>query len=231
MKKNFSLIFLFLIISIHSQTINNEKSQLWIGIITNTKINQKFSWWNDTHFVPQNFGIVRTGLTYNFNNRFKNNLTAGVAYAVFYPLENQTIYGKEWRPWLQGTMNLKDTYFDYLLRLRYEARLRAVIIDNTFQNEFNFNNRIRLMLQARHFFGTSKNFYWMISDEVLFNFGNTINNKIRLDQNRISGGIGYKYHQTTFQLDYMNQMILSNKIKTYTMNHNLQLLIFHNFNF
>jgi hypothetical protein len=226
------LIFIsFFTISIQSQTFNNEKTQLWIGLITNTKISNHYSWWNDAHIVPQNFGIVRTGLTYNFNNRFKNNLTAGIAHAIYYPSENQTVYGKELRPWLQSTMNFKDSYFEYLFRLRYEARFKAKILNNILQNEFNFNNRIRLMFQARHFFGTSKNFYWMISDEVIYNFGNSINHNVRIDQNRISGGIGYKYQQTTFQLDYMNQIIFSNNKNTYNLNHNLQLLIFHNFSF
>jgi hypothetical protein len=86
-----------------------------------------------------------------------------------------------------------------------------------------------LMFQARHFFVTSKDFYWMISDEVLINSGNLINNYERLDQNRISLGIGYKHKQTTIQLDYMNQMILSNKNSIYNMNHNLQVLVLHNF--
>lgn len=229
MKSFFSLLFLFLFISTHSQTINNQKSQLWLGVITNTKINENYSWWNDLHFIPENFGIIRTGLTYNFNNKFKNNITAGVAYLVYSPIENQTVYGKEWRPWLQSNVNFKDSFFDYLLRFRYEARIRAVILENTLQNEFNFNNRIRLMFQARHFFVTSKDFYWMISDEVLINSGNLINNYERLDQNRISLGIGYKHKQTTIQLDYMNQMILSNKNSIYNMNHNLQVLVLHNF--
>ncbi|MFY7811568.1 MAG: DUF2490 domain-containing protein, partial [Flavobacterium sp.] len=114
-------------------------------------------------------------------------------------------------------------------RLRYEARFKEIILNNTLQNEFNFINRIRLMLQNRHFFANKKNFYWMISDEILINTGSLIQDHIRIDQNRFSTGIGYKYFQTTFQIDYMNQLILSNKNNTFNMTHNLQFLIFHQF--
>ena len=231
MKFFLKIILFYSFYGVFAQNISNEKSQLWLGYITNTKISEHYSWWNDAHLVPKNFGIIRTGLTYNFNNIFKNNLTTGIAFAIFAPLENQTVYGKEWRPWMQSTMSFKDTYFDYLLRLRYEARFRAKIIDNTLQNEFNFNHRIRLMLQTRHYFGESKNYFWMLADEILINSGHSVNNSVRLDQNRISAGLGYKFKQTTVQLDYMNQMILSQKTNEYSMNHNLQILVFQNFSF
>ena len=87
------------------------------------------------------------------------------------------------------------------------------------------------MLQAKHYFGITKKYYWLLSDEVLFNSGQLIQEPIRLDQNRISTGIGYKYKQTTFQLDYMNQLILSQKTNNYSINHNLQILVFQNFSF
>ena len=71
----------------------------------------------------------------------------------------------------------------------------------------------------------------MLADEILINSGHSVNNSVRLDQNRISAGLGYKFKQTTVQLDYMNQMILSQKTNEYSMNHNLQILVFQNFIF
>jgi hypothetical protein len=68
-----------------------------------------------------------------------------------------------------------------------------------------------------------------ISDEVLFNLGNEVKNKMRLDQNRISIGGGLQMKKMTFQLAYMNQLIENSQIFEFKMTHNLQLLIFHNF--
>ena len=71
MKNYIYMIAIFTSIATHCQSINNQKSQLWFGFLTNTKINNQYTWWNDAHFIPQNFAILRSGLTYNFNNKFK----------------------------------------------------------------------------------------------------------------------------------------------------------------
>jgi hypothetical protein len=69
----------------------------------------------------------------------------------------------------------------------------------------------------------------MFSDEILVNVGAEIKNKFRLDQNRVSAGAGIQLKKMTFQLAYMNQLIESPNVLDFRMNHNLQLLVFHNF--
>ncbi len=101
------------------------------------------------------------------------------------------------------------------------------------QNEFNFNFRLRYLFQARYFLNQEPdaNYKWflMASDEVLVNIGKEIKDGIRLDQNRISIGAGVQFKNTTIQLAYMNQLIESNTTFNFRMNHNLQLLVFQNF--
>ena len=71
----------------------------------------------------------------------------------------------------------------------------------------------------------------MASDEILFNAGHEIKNNFRMDQNRISLGAGYQIKNMTFQIAYMNQVVESNTDYTFKMNHNLQIFVFHNFDF
>ena len=215
----------------NSQQITGEKGQIWVGYITQSKITDNISWWNDVHWVPESFGLARTGITYHFGKKNQMTTTFGYAFGKIYPPEGNETFRPEHRLWGQTTLSHKHTNFSFLHRLRYEGRFRGKIIEDHLQNEFNFNYRLRYLLQARYYFKNQKkgNFYLMASDEVLFNAGHEIKNNFRLDQNRISLGIGYQLKKMTFQLAYMNQMVESNANYTFKMNHNLQLLVFHNF--
>lgn len=214
-----------------SQNKINEKQQIWLGYITQTKLSYHLSWWNDAHWVPESFGIVRTGLIYHFGKEKQFTATFGYAFATFYPPEGKSTFRPEHRPWGQSTYQHQYNSFTFLHRLRYEARYREIIVDDNLQNEFNFNYRFRYLLQMRYFLKTEKTgkLFLTASDELLFNAGSEIKNSFRLDQNRISAGLGYQYKNVTFQLAYMNQLIESNVDNTFKMNHNLQLLVFHHF--
>lgn len=215
----------------NSQQITGEKGQIWVGYITQSKITNDLSWWNDVHWVPESFGLARTGITYHFGKKNQMTTTLGYAFGKIYPPEGNETFRPEHRLWGQTTLSHKHTNFSFLHRLRYEGRFRGKIIEDHLQNEFNFNYRLRYLLQARYYFKNQKkgNFYLMASDEVLFNAGHEIKNNFRLDQNRISLGIGYQLKKMTFQLAYMNQMVESNANYTFKVNHNLQLLVFHSF--
>ncbi len=228
-----SILAVLLITSqiVFSQKITDEKRQYWIGYLTQTKISKPISIWNDFHWVPESFFIARTGLTYHFDNKLKTTTTLGYAHAWFYPSEGNDTYRPEHRIFGQTTFSHKKNSFSFFHRIRYEARFRGVIVDDFLQNEFNFNYRFRYLFQSRYFFTTDKigNWFAVASDEILFNAGHEIKNNFRLDQNRISLGLGYQTKNMTFQLVYMNQLIESNTEFSFRMNHNLQLLVFHNF--
>lgn len=228
-----SILFLFLtcFVETYSQNKITENQQLWFGYITQSKITDNLSWWNDVHWVPESFGLARTGITYHFGKKNQMTSTVGYAFGKIYPPEGNETFRPEHRLWGQTTLSHKHDDFSFLHRLRYEGRFRGKIIEDHLQNEFNFNYRLRYLLQARYYFKNQKKgkFYLMASDEVLFNLGDEIKNNFRLDQNRISLGGGYQLKKMTFQLAYMNQLIESNSSYTFKMNHNVQLLIFHRF--
>jgi len=214
-----------------SQNKITENQQLWLGYITESKFSESFSWWNDTHWVPESFLIVRTGLTYHFGEKYKMTSTLGYGHTWIYPPEGSSTFRPEHRPWGQTTLSHQFNSIRFFHRLRYEARFRGLIVDDYLQNEFNFNYRFRYLLQARYYFKNQEKgkLYLMASDEILFNAGQEIKNNFRLDQNRISLGIGYQIKKMTFQIAYMNQLVESNTNFTFRMNHNLQILVFHNF--
>ncbi len=211
-----------------------ENEQLWIGYLTQSKISKNYSLWNDTHWVPNNFYIIRTGLTYHFDNKLKTTTTLGYALAWFYPPEGQETFKFEQRPWGQTTISHSSKSFNFFHRLRYEARFRSVIVGDERTSDYDFNFRFRYLFQAKLYFKNQPNsnrFYALISDEIMFNAGDEITNEFRFDQNRIALGLGYQTKNMTFQLAYMKQVILANTTDTHKVNHNLQIFIFHNFDF
>lgn len=227
-----SLFFLFSQ-TLFSQFSETENEQLWIGYLTQTKISKNYSLWNDTHWIPDNFYIIRTGLTYHFENKLKTTTTLGYALAWFYPPEGNETFRLEQRIWGQTTSAHANTTFNFFHRFRYEARFRKIIIDDRSTSNYNFNYRFRYLFQMRYNFknqpNTGNRFYALASDEIMFNAGEEITNNFRLDQNRFSLGMGYQTKHMSFQVAYMKQLILSNTSDTFKGNNNLQLFIFHNF--
>jgi hypothetical protein len=212
--------------------ISSTANRLWIGYIADVKINDSWSIWNDAHWVPDGFAIARTGLSYKFKNT-NIKTTLGYGFLLQYPTAEGKPFRPEHRPWGQTTLTHKNDKWSYLHRLRYEARYREIILGDQLQNEFNFNYRLRYLFQSRYFLPTTRTkeqkWFLMFSDEILVNVGAEIKNKFRLDQNRVSAGAGIQLKKMTFQLAYMNQLIESPNVLDFRMNHNLQLLVFHNF--
>lgn len=227
----FAFLFFYTIVFSQSET---ENEQLWIGYLTQSKISKNYSLWNDTHWVPDNFYIIRTGLTYHFDNKLKTTTTLGYALAWFYPMEGKETFKFEQRPWGQTTISHSSKSFNFFHRLRYEARFRSVIVADERTSDYDFNFRFRYLFQAKLYFKNQPNsnrFYALVSDEIMFNAGDEITNEFRFDQNRIALGLGYQTKNMTFQLAYMKQVILANTTDTHKVNHNLQIFIFHNFDF
>lgn len=55
-----------------------ERNQLWLGWMTSGKISDKISLWNDFHYVPETFLVLRTGISYHVLPNFT--VTGGYAY-------------------------------------------------------------------------------------------------------------------------------------------------------
>ena len=237
--RGFKFIWIFITVfcfqTLFSQTNETENEQIWMGYLTQSKISKNYSLWNDTHWVPDNFYIIRTGLTYHFENKFKTTTTLGYALAWFYPVENNETFRLEQRIWGQTTSVHSSSTFNFFHRLRYEARFRKTIIEDRATSDYNFNYRVRYLFQMRYNFEinpkTGSRFYTLASDEIMCNAGKEITNNFRLDQNRVTLGFGYQTKNMSFQLAYMKQLILANTSDATKINNNLQLFIFHNFDF
>ena len=233
------LVYFFIVLSIlytnksFGQKITNHDERVWLGYLTTTRVSNHFSLWNDAHWVSHGFGIVRTGLSYHFNNKPNMVTTLGYAHLWIYPAAGNKTFRPEHRLWGQTTATHKYSDFNFFHRLRYEARFRQTIVADHLMDEFNFNYRLRYLFQTKYNLTQRKDakqkFYALVSDEVLYNLGKEIKSDFRLDQNRFSAGAGCSIKNVTIQLAYMNQLVKAAATDTYSMNHHAQLMVFHNF--
>ncbi|MDP5091827.1 MAG: DUF2490 domain-containing protein, partial [Polaribacter sp.] len=127
--KRITKIGCFLLILFQSfQSFSQEdfiyENQVWVGYITDTKISDKMSLWNDAHYVPESFLILRTGATYrfNFSEKVKGSTTLGFARLWLYSRNEATPTKNEFRPWGQTTASFKLHKFTITNRFRYDAR-------------------------------------------------------------------------------------------------------------
>uniref|UniRef100_UPI00404AF6D0 DUF2490 domain-containing protein n=1 Tax=Flavobacterium sp. TaxID=239 RepID=UPI00404AF6D0 len=214
----------------NAQTIAKEQNRLWFGYMTETKIANHFSWWNDTHWAPESFFLIRTGLTYHFDNKFKTSTTLGYARLWIYPSEKEYVtFRPEHRIWGQTVSSISKNNHKHLFRFRYEARFRHHLANDELIEGYNFNWRFRFMYQFKHYFPTeNKNkFYGVLADEYLLHYGEEITNTFRMDQNRLSLGFGYQMDNISLQLGYMNIISQPNTSQDLTMKHTLVLWVFH----
>lgn len=232
--------FCFFLLLVFSSSLSfgqrlQHTQQYWTGYMTQGKISDRWSLWNDSHWVPESFFLLRTGATYHFKSKHRLSLTAGFAKLWIYPAQPYLhTFRPENRPWAQIVFQQQPNVIKHLQRFRVDARFRRNIQDDVLQEGFNFNWRLRYMYQARYDFNPNQNknyFYTSVSNEVLFNLGNEIENNFRMDQNRLQLALGFQKNQMAFQLGYMNFMTLSNQSSQLTMKHTLTAWVFHAFDF
>lgn len=198
-----------------------ENNQLWLGYMTSAMISDKYSIWNDFHYVPEGFGVIRTGLTRHYSN---HSLTAGYAFAWLTPGGDKTTLNRhEHRPWMQLQFNLpvnKRTTF--IQRFRYEARFRENVLNGEVTDGYVFTNRVRFLVSLKHTLGKTEGRttvpYLAVSDEVLLNFGENAYNAF--DQNRISLSFGLQQKNIQYQIGLMNRYVQAAPGK-YVLNHTL----------
>lgn len=229
------LLILFQSVQSFSQEDFIYENQVWVGYITDTKVSDKFSIWNDAHYVPESFLILRTGATYrfNFSEKVKGSTTLGFARLWLYSRNETTPTKNEYRPWGQTTASFSWNKFRITNRFRYDARFKQRMVNNVLLDEFEFNWRWRYFLMASYPISTNteKNTEWYAYsyNEILFDSGKNITNGFRLNQNRFTVGVGYKFDNMKIQVGYINMIknppVSGNKIMANTA----MLMVFHNF--
>lgn len=205
--------------------------QLWLGYMTQTRVSDRASLWNDAHFVPSSFYIVRTGATVHPTE--STALTAGYAYLGL-PAGSLTRDFKrtEHRPWGQGVYSGAVTDgIRIVQRFRYDARFRRNVADGALADGFGLTHRLRFLVTLRFdvdrlSFGGGWTPFVSVGDEVLLNFGRDIVYN-HMDQNRATAMIGAARRGVTVQAGYMNRLVQLPTGHQLVMNHTAVLWVFH----
>ncbi len=212
-----------------TSTVTHQQ-QLWLGYMTSQRLTKRFSLWNDAHFVPQGFYVLRTGLTLHHRERLS--LTGGYAYLGLPAGITRDLKRPEHRPWGQvvATAPLLG-HWQWLFRLRYDARFRRRIAQGELQPGYGFNHRIRFLTQFRHdfrqwAFAQDVVPFAAISNEVLLNAGREIVYN-HLDQNRFTVAIGARRRGLQVQTGYMHRFVQLPAGDRKVANHTLVVWVFH----
>lgn len=207
------------------------KQQIWLGYMTSTYINPKYSLWNDFHFVPGGFFVARTGLT---RTTKYVNLTAGYGFLLL-PISTSTstLKRSEHRPWSQVliTIPLSDR-IRFIQRTRYDARFRQDIVNGERTNTYSFTNRFRFSAGFRINGPLWKETlipFMSISDEILLNAwsGKSVQT---FDQNRIQISVGIQSGKIQYQIGYMNRFVQTGPNR-FTENHMVLFWVTHSIRF
>lgn len=197
-------------------------NQFWFGYMSSTRLNTRYSWWNDFHYAPQGFFVARTGITRDIKSV---NVTAGYAFLLLptYP-GNSQLQRKEQRPWAEIFFTLPvNKSIQFIQRYRYEARFKENIKDSMVTDGYTFTNRVRLFLGLRKNFTLTENAkitpFILIADELLINFGDQITYNT-FDQNRVLLSLGIQKGNTQYQVSYMNRFVQTG-VSEFTENHML----------
>jgi hypothetical protein len=209
------------------------RHQLWLGYMTQTRLSERYGWWNDAHLVPGSFYVLRTGLTYRWTERL--HATLGYAYlGLALSSENRELKRPEHRPWGQMGYNQRFAqHWSFTARWRQDARFRRNVTNGQLAPGYGFANRSRLLVGLRRDFpelglGEHAVPYATLGNEVLVEW--TFSGA-RLDQNRVIVGIGLARRDVSLQLSYMNRYVqlAPGAASRGVMNHTLVLWLFQNF--
>ena len=150
----------FLLITFLPFFVNGQaqfRSESWWGLMTSGQIGERWSFWMDTHYVPEIFLIVRSGLTYHTP---KDNFNFTVGYAnlgLTTPFSEGRLIRPERRPWGQVIFRVPGaTRYGVSFRFRYDARFRNQFDNETLLDGFDFNHRLRFNSVIRYNLGRSE---------------------------------------------------------------------------
>lgn len=214
-----------------SESQVKQQGQVWLAYMTQTRFTNLLSLWNDFHFVPDGFFVLRTGLTFHLPENI--NATAGYAY-VGLPMGQLApeLKRPEHRPWMQVVHSHPlGEKWSLSQRVRYDARFRHRVEGGELSSGYGFSHRVRFLLSLkRNFpelaFGDEFLPFLTLSNEVLLNFGEDVVYN-HLDQNRVSASLGLSRKALSLQVGYMNRYVQLANGHDKVMNHTLLLWVTH----
>lgn len=236
MKKHIFILFL-LIASFSAQAqdekeINNQV-QFWTSVNSTWRLSDHWGVMGDFHvrrndfLKDPNFYFLRLGGVYWFNDKIS--LAGGGArlWLAQPALDGGWNYAVENRIYQQLLWRSVNGRAKFLQRIRNEQRWHEVLNPDGSVNRIRFSNRVRFLFSAAiRIFEDEKKPRLVLSDEILFHFGNEIVYNT-FDQNRLFVGINHKMGKGwSFDAGYM--MVYQQKYSgyQYDMNHTIRLFFY-----
>lgn len=183
--KHWLFITAFWIFAFTANGQGSAQAEVWGGYITSIKINERWSVWNDFHYVPTAFWANRHGMTYRLGNGAQ--VTGGYAFVLTATSFSSQLQRREHRPWAQyEIVKPWGERMGWRARLRYDRRIRDGIAGNDFSGDWVAYNRWRLMLSTRYklrSYPNGRSLQLHLLNELLANNGRNFNG-YWLDQNR-----------------------------------------------
>jgi len=236
------ILFSFAAITLSAQKTVTEDGQTWLAFFNQSRFSERWGLWTDVHFRlkndfvndPSTF-IFRAGPMYYLTDDVR--ITTAYNFINHFPDEaHKNISQPEHRLMQQVQWFTKIKQSRLMQWVRLEERWRQKIKnDDELAEGFNFNWRMRynfaLFVPLSSKGLGAGGFQFLVNDEVMFNFGETIVYNY-FDQNRFFLGLVYQStDHSQFQLGYMNvfqQLAAGNR---YREQHAIRLFYFHNFDF
>lgn len=222
-----------LLISILCSTLwaqNSHISESWGGYITQIRLNDRISIWNDAHFVPYNFIIHRHGMSYHFKNGAR--LSGGYAHLYQAPPLGGGFDRDEMRPWwqIQHALPLSKKWL-LGLRFRHDMRFREQIVSGLVNEDtFLFNHRFRFLTNFRLFLPNKNPAY-----RLHLNFRNEYHHDIGADvhngmnQNRTALMLGIAMKDRTILTGYQVRTFELRATDSFRYNHGFVFWFIQNF--
>jgi hypothetical protein len=170
MRRGFLVFLFFIHFSGFAQREVRVNDEVWFGLMTSGQIAPRWSFWLDSHHVPELFFILRGGLTYHSANQ-KFAITGGYAgLGLTTPFSDGKLIRPERRPWGQIVYRVPSSSdLSLSLRYRHDMRYRARFNSTEIIDGFWLNHRMR--------FNASLRYNWKNRLSPHFNFSNTLFNE------------------------------------------------------
>jgi hypothetical protein len=159
--KKVIFLFMYFVLSTFSIVSAQQEFQYnyetWWGVMSSVRVSQRWSVWNDAHFVDETFFIYRTGMTFH-NKRDNIVTTAGYSWLkLTTPLSEGKLIRTEHRPWMQTIFRIPSSKkLSTGFRFRYDARFIQNLESGQLAEGFSFNHR------------------WRFNNALRYNWGNVI---------------------------------------------------------
>ncbi|MDQ3110893.1 MAG: DUF2490 domain-containing protein [Bacteroidota bacterium] len=148
--------------------------------------------------------LIRSGVTWKTKKKIQ--LSAGLAYFKLYPNPNSLPPRPEWRPWQEIGKKFEINHHTIYPRFRLEQRFIREYILSGLEDEFTFScfrSRYRCDYNYTINEPDQRGMIFIAGYEYLLNTKR--NGKTLFDQNRVTGGLGYRFSRHLMvQLTYLH---------------------------